>query len=317
MQENDYIERRAMDRKVIFLDIDGTLTEPGKNQPPQSALWAIREARERGHRVFLCSGRNYGMLSPLLAYPFDGVIASSGGCILCGDQVIYDRPVSKAVQARAEQLLRKKGIFYTIECRDNSYTDPGFKAFLREHVEEGANSELLRWREQLEQSLNILSLEEYQGQPVYKIVVMSPSPERLKELGKELEKDFSLCIQEPDRYGFVNGELVSREYDKGRGVARVCRHLGVSVRDTIAFGDSMNDLEMIREAGLGICMENGCRQLKELADEICPPVTEDGIYRAFARLGLIGRPEAVNDPKEGGFSGKRTVRADGGRGAQE
>ena len=41
-----------MDRKIIFLDIDGTLTEPGKNEPPQSALQAIGEAREKGHLVF-------------------------------------------------------------------------------------------------------------------------------------------------------------------------------------------------------------------------------------------------------------------------
>ena len=231
-----------MDRKIIFLDIDGTLTEPGKNEPPQSALQAIGEAREKGHLVFLCSGRNYGMLSPLLAYPFDGVIASSGGYILCGDQVIYDSPVSETVQAQAEQVLRRNGVFYTIECRDGSYTDPGFKAFLREHTAEGANSELLRWREQLEQSLNILPLEEYKGQPVYKIVVMSPSMEQLKEPEAVLAKDFSICIQEPDRYGFVNGELVSREFDKGRGVERVCRYLGIPIQDTIAFGDSMNDL---------------------------------------------------------------------------
>ena len=291
-----------MDRKIIFLDIDGTLTEPGKNEPPQSALQAIGEAREKGHLVFLCSGRNYGMLSPLLAYPFDGVIASSGGYILCGDQVIYDSPVSETVQAQAEQVLRRNGVFYTIECRDGSYTDPGFKAFLREHTAEGANSELLRWREQLEQSLNILPLEEYKGQPVYKIVVMSPSREQLKEPEAVLAKDFSICIQEPDRYGFVNGELVSREFDKGRGVERVCRYLGIPIQDTIAFGDSMNDLEMIETAGLGICMENGSRKLKELADEICPSVTEDGIYRAFVRLGLIGGPGRI------GLSGEGSVR---------
>ena len=118
--------------------------------------------------------------------------------ILCGDQVIYDSPVSETVQAQAEQVLRRNGVFYTIECRDGSYTDPGFKAFLREHTAEGANSELLRWREQLEQSLNILPLEEYKGQPVYKIVVMSPSMEQLKEPEAVLAKDFSICIQETD-----------------------------------------------------------------------------------------------------------------------
>ena len=53
-----------MNRKIIFLDIDGTLTEPGSNEPPKSAVWAINQARKEGHYVFLCTGRNYGMLSP-------------------------------------------------------------------------------------------------------------------------------------------------------------------------------------------------------------------------------------------------------------
>ena len=83
---------------------------------------------------------------------------------------------------------------------------------------------------------------------------------------------------------------------------RVCRYLGIPIQDTIAFGDSMNDLEMIETAGLGICMENGSRKLKELADEICPSVTEDGIYRAFVRLGLIGGPGRI------GLSGEGSVR---------
>ena len=67
-----------MKPKAIFLDIDGTLTEPGTNVPPASALEAIRRAQEAGNYVFLCTGRNYAMLSPLLKYGFDGVVASSG-----------------------------------------------------------------------------------------------------------------------------------------------------------------------------------------------------------------------------------------------
>ena len=47
-----------MNQKLIFLDIDGTLTEPGKNVPPPSAVEAVRRAREKGHRVVVCSGRN-------------------------------------------------------------------------------------------------------------------------------------------------------------------------------------------------------------------------------------------------------------------
>ena len=53
-----------MKEKWIFLDIDGTLTSPGSNVPPDSALEAIRAAQAKGHKVLLCTGRNLAMLSP-------------------------------------------------------------------------------------------------------------------------------------------------------------------------------------------------------------------------------------------------------------
>ena len=68
-----------MKGKLLFLDIDGTLTEPGRNIPPASALEAIKKAQQNGHKVFLCTGRNLAMLKPLLAYDFDGYVASAGG----------------------------------------------------------------------------------------------------------------------------------------------------------------------------------------------------------------------------------------------
>ena len=88
-----------MNQKLIFLDIDGTLCVPGSNVPPTSALEAIRKAREAGHLVFLCTGRNLGMLSPLLGYGFDGVVGSSGGYVTCGDTVIYDCPMTPEQQS--------------------------------------------------------------------------------------------------------------------------------------------------------------------------------------------------------------------------
>lgn len=275
-----------MDRKIIFLDIDGTLTEPGSNEPPASALKAVRSAQKKGHYVCLCTGRNYEMLSPLLKFGFDGVIASSGGYIVFNDERIYDCPMTEAQRETALDILKKNGVFRTVECRDGSYTDEGFKEFLRENAGQGGNSELLRWREQIEHSLNILPMKEYQGQPVYKVVMMCRSLKQLEEPKQVLQKDFEFCIQDADRYGIINGELVNRKFDKGKGIKRICQYLHMSVNDTIAFGDSMNDKEMMETAGISLCMENGSEGLKELADDICPSVGADGLYQGFLRYGL-------------------------------
>jgi len=276
-----------MDQKLIFLDIDGTLTEPGKNVPPASAVDAVTQARGKGHKVVLCSGRNYGMLFPVMQYGFDGLVASAGGYIEYGGQVVYDCPMNPKQQARVLDVFRESGIYCTIGGRNHSYTDEGFKEFLAENMQSKANSELLRWRIQIERELGILPMAEYNGEPIYGMAFMSRGAERLKKPMQALQEEFEFCIQDEDACGIVNGELSSKEFDKGRGVERLCGFLGVSIEDTIAFGDSMNDLKMLEAVGTGVCMAGGSSSLLQIADMVCPSVTEDGLYCAFEKLNLL------------------------------
>lgn len=276
-----------MEQKLIFLDIDGTLTEPGKNVPPPSAVEAVCRARGKGHKVVLCSGRNYGMLFPVLEFGFDGLIASAGGYIEYGGQVVYDCPMTKEQQARVLDVFKENGIYRTIGGRNNSYTDEGFKEFLAGNVQSKANSELLRWRIQIENELGIHPMSEYDGEPIYGMAFMSRGAERLKKPMEVLQDEFDFCIQEEDACGIVNGELASKAYNKGKAVERLCEFLGVSRMDTIAVGDSMNDLEMLHAVGIGVCMANGSPSLQKIADMVCPSVTEDGLYTAFEKLQLI------------------------------
>lgn len=284
---NGSMEADKMNQKVIFLDIDGTLTKPGSNEPPESAVRAVRQARKEGHYVFLCTGRNYSMMYPLLKYGFDGAAASAGGYIKCREEVIYDCPMTEEQRVSAMSVLKESGIFRTVECIDGAYTDEGLKELLKKRTGEDGSSELLRWREQIEKSLHILPINEYKGQPVYKIVFMSPSMEQIEEPKKRLGSDFAFCIQEDSQCGFINGEMINRKFDKGKAVEKVCRYLNIPLSDAVAFGDSMNDREMLETAGLGICMENGSETMKKLADDICPPVQDNGIREAFLKHHLI------------------------------
>ncbi len=275
-----------MESKIIFLDIDGTLTLPGQNEPPKSAIRAIKKARERGHYVFLCTGRSYGMLLPLLKYDFDGIIASAGSYVEYQNEVLVNCPVTEEKKHLAMETLKENGIFRTVECMDGSYTDEEFKDFLRAHSHEGNNSELLRWREQIEQSLNVFPMKEYKGQPVYKIIVVCSSQAQLKKPREVLEDDFVFSISGQDEYGFINGELINKRFHKGKALRLMCGHLGIPISESIAFGDSINDKEMLEIAGLSICMENGQEQVKKIADEVCPSVLEDGIWHAFFKNNL-------------------------------
>lgn len=282
----DFWRVQIMSKKIIFLDIDGTLTEPGSNEPPASALEAIKSARKAGNLVFLCSGRNYGMLSPLLKYGFDGAVASAGGYIVCGDQVIYDCPMTEEQKIKVMKTLKENGVFRTAECVDGAYADECLEDFLKESFGKNGSSELLRWREMIKKSFHIRPMKEYAGQPVYKFVVMSPSMDNLNQSKTILEKEFQFCIQDDSR-GFVNCEIINRKFNKGMGVKRVCEYYQIPISDSVGFGDSMNDKEMLETVGLSICMENGNEAVKKIADEICPPVTEDGFWKSFQKHHLM------------------------------
>lgn len=271
--------------KLIFLDIDGTLTPAGTNVPPESAVNAIRLAQNRGHKVFLCTGRNVDMLKPLLKYGFDGMVASSGGYVTCGEQILFDCPMTETQLHTALDSLHRHGVFCTIEGRDGSFGDSSLKEFL--DSTEGGNSEIERWRKALSDNLGIRPMEQYDGQPIYKVVIMAKTTDQIEECRSLLEKDFQFVIQDVPAHGCVNGELVNRAFDKGRGVKRIAEYLGQPLSDTIGFGDSMNDLEMIQTVGISVCMANGSEKLKTISDKICPSVTEDGIYQAFMDLKLI------------------------------
>ena len=106
---------------------------------------------------------------------------------------------------------------------------------------------------------------------------------------RQYEDQFVFCESRPgdEGGGIVNGELINRKFNKGSGIRAICNHLGCSLADTIGFGDSDNDLQMTDVVGISVCMANGSDNLKKRCDRICPAVTDDGIAREFAALGLI------------------------------
>ena len=273
--------------KLIFLDIDGTLTEPGSNIPPQSAVDAINKTRAKGNKVFLCTGRNPDMLKPLLRYNFDGFISCAGGHVAVGEDykdVLYDKPMSKEELDLALNVLHKNGVFCTIEAYGGSWCDENIGEFLNTQGE--GNSELERWRKAINENLGIKPIKEYDGSPVYKVVIMCKEMSQLDEPKKVLP-DYNFVVQDMSAFKCINGEIINKAFNKGLGVEIICKKFGVSVSDTVGFGDSMNDLEMIQTVGTSVCMSNGSEALKKLSDIVCPSVSDNGLAKAFVDLKLV------------------------------
>ena len=274
-----------MKQKLIFLDIDGTLTSPGSNTPPESAMAAVKRAQANGHKVFLCTGRNPAMLAPVLALGFDGAVAGAGGYVFTNDEVLFDCPMEKADFETGMRLLKENGVFRTIEAKDATWGDEDLGDFLAGAGE--GNSELIRWRKALAEQLNIRPMGEYDGSPIYKIVIMCREMSQLEPAKAALGERYNFVVQDLAARGCLNGELINRQFDKGKGVRIVAAHYGIDIADTIGFGDSMNDLEMIETVGYSVCMANGSPALQAKSDLVCPAVEEDGLYQAFEQLGLI------------------------------
>ena len=274
-----------MERKLIFLDIDGTLTPAGSNIPPESAMTAVKAAQAKGHKVFLCTGRNPAMLAPVLALGFDGAVAGAGGYVFTNDEVLFDCPMKPEEFETGMRLLGENGVFRTIEAKDATWGDEELGDFLAQAGE--GNSELVRWRKALAEQLNIRPMSEYDGSPIYKIVFMCREAKQLEPARQALEKNYNFVVQDVAAHSCLNGELINRKFDKGRGVRIIAEAFGAGIEDTIGFGDSMNDLEMIETVGTSVCMDNGSPALKAKSDIVCPAVEEDGLYKAFEQLGLI------------------------------
>lgn len=271
-----------MQSKLIFLDIDGTLTPPGGYEPPQSALRVIRRARELGHKVFLCSGRNHGMIMPFMKYGFDGGISSCGGYIFAGDRVLYDNPFSEEQKNRLVGILSENGVTLSLESKDEAYNDelpddlltPDRDAYLTAMIR-------AVWVD-----LGAKTMAEYDGSPVYKIVLTCAGRDKLAQAEAELGDIFRFIVHDFSEEDCLFGEIIKKEFDKGSAVRIAAEALGYDMADTIAFGDSNLDMEMIDAVGTGVCMESGSPLLKERSDLICPSTDKDGIEWAFSRLGL-------------------------------
>ena len=107
--------------KLIFLDIDGTLLLPGRPMS-QRVAQALRRAKQNGHKLFLCTGRNHRMTEPLLRHDcFAGAVCSAGGYVLCDGKTLVDIPMEPQQAEGVRAALERNGVECTLEARDATF----------------------------------------------------------------------------------------------------------------------------------------------------------------------------------------------------
>ena len=279
-----------MGRKAIFLDVDGTLTLPNGQVSPKVEE-AISKVRKNGHYVFLCTGRNKAGVRALMPIGFDGIICSAGGYIEMNGDKVYESSLSQEDLQLARDVFDQHHIMYNLEATHMTFQDEEMnKEFIKHRLtDERLNSEMIRLLNEQKDRFNIHSLEEYENnpQPIQKLCFMCDDIQKLEKPKEILSEKFNFIIHEIFFQDVINGEIIIKGTNKGNAVQFVTEKLGLSLEDTIGFGDSMNDYEMIKVCHHAVVMGNGVKELKQYASSICESVEDDGIYHELKRLGLL------------------------------
>lgn len=275
-------------QKLLFFDIDGTLAYP-RQSPPASAVAAIQEARRKGHKAFISTGRTWDSIPQAVAdIGFDGGIYSAGGIVFLDDQILAQHHMADHTVQPILTVLTRKSVFYVLETTDGRFRSDNGPAVLAETDMRNVSKEMQHLAADVLLDPTTRPMSEYTGQPIFKIAYHSAEPGITAYLTCELAK-VAKVVQFDNIPGLpiTIGEISDPDVNKGRAMLDVCQHYGKTAEDCIAFGDSMNDAEIILAAGLGVAMGNADRTLKDIADMICDSCENDGIAKALHDLAVI------------------------------
>ena len=271
---------------LLFFDIDGTLWD-NHSRIPESTISAIRRARANGCLVFINSGRSRAYIrdKTLFGIGFDGVVSGDGTTVefpaedaqACSadyhqNRIVLDQEHTPEEALRTVELLKKYRFFAILEGRDWLYIDLdefGPDAYVN-HVATDMGDHLLP----ITGCWNNWHFTKFSAD-------LRSAVNREEGLAKLAER-YEVLQHTHDVF-----EFVPRGCSKATGIQAVCRLLGASPADTYAFGDSANDIPMLREAAHGIAMGNGTQEAKEAAEFVTASLEENGIELALRHYGLI------------------------------
>lgn len=125
-----------MARKIIFLDVDGTLVNY-EGKLPDSAARAVQQARANGHRVYICTGRSRAEVYPYLwDIGLDGMIGGNGSYVEDGGEVVMHQMMTGAQCRRVVDWLHERGLPFYLESNSGLYASTDFATGAAEAVRE-------------------------------------------------------------------------------------------------------------------------------------------------------------------------------------
>lgn len=260
---------------LLFFDIDGTIFDNDRKLPA-SVKPAMEAARRNGHRIIINTGRTLCNLDHRLDdFPLDGWIMG------CGTRLIWCGETLRSMEYDPEASRRLRKVFQDLEmpvvyeCDTAMYFDP----------DNSTHPSIAHFREWAEK--HGICREITDGDPEFRAVKMFGFAKRSRIAGMrkataEAGMPYTAINRWPEGW-----EIVPKGYSKGKGIDVLRKKLGAGKEDCYAFGDSRNDLTMLRHAGTSVAMGNATDDVKAACDYVTDRPEDDGIANAMKHFGLI------------------------------
>ncbi|MDR2101826.1 MAG: HAD family hydrolase [Treponema sp.] len=251
----------------MFLDIDGTLISR-EGGPFEEDLAPIEAAWKGGHKIFLCTGRALANIPPSLKrLPFiDGMALGSGAHAIYGGKTIYRKQVSPEALGAACAFYLRESRWCVFEGVSRMYGINRFdpELFAGEILPINDQDDFLtRYRDAVVTKLTMEGFVNAEGRAA-------------------LEGYFQIHSLTGYSEAIIKGE------NKSHAMEILLQAADIPRENSIAIGDSMNDMTIIQAAGLGIAMGNACDELKGAAGYITGDCGKGGVGAALKRWVLQG-----------------------------
>lgn len=259
----------GMEKKIVFFDIDGTLYNREK-KIPKSTIHAIERLKEKNIYVAIATGRAPFMYADLRKrLGIDNYISFNGSHVVLKGKVIHKQPLPLEKLKQLERLATKLHHPMIYLDEHEHYTNEKHHPHIRESI---INDLKLHYP--------IYEPNFYLHNDVYQaLVYCEPHEEHIYH--KQLN-----CFHFV-RWHRYSVDVLPYGGSKANGIKKILETLNIDRQNSYAFGDGLNDVEMLEYVGTGIAMGNGHEKAKASANFVTKAVDEDGIEYALCRFGLI------------------------------
>ncbi|MBD1378913.1 Cof-type HAD-IIB family hydrolase [Metabacillus arenae] len=274
--------------KLIAIDLDGTLLN-NKNEVSKENLEAIRSAQENGVEVVIATGRAYFDVREIFKNTGikTWIIGANGATIHHPDGGLFHSvPIEKDDAAEILQWLEKEEFYYEVFSNEAIFTPLNGRELLQIEMDRviSANPEVtieeltMALEKQFSQT-GFTFIESYQeiiSSPadIYNILAFSFHKDKLEKGWNKYKELEHLTLVTSANHNF---ELEHKQASKGHALEKLAVQLGIDLRDTAAIGDSMNDVSMLKKAGLSIAMGNARQEVKDISDHVTLGNDENGV----------------------------------------